>query len=157
MRYGTLAKMNPPLRTEKDREALITALIDGTIDMVATDHAPHSTEEKARELAKDPVAPSGITGIETALSLCITHLVRTQKMTLLQLMEKMSKKPAELYQIPYKGICEGADADLVLFAPDETWVVGDFMSKASNSPFTGETLYGKVHYTICEGKIVYQG
>lgn len=156
LKHGTMAKMNPPLRTEADREALVAALADGTIDMVATDHAPHSTEEKAGNLAEAPVAPSGITGLETALGLCVTHLVRNKKMTLLQLMEKMSKKPAELYHFPYEGIREGAAADLVLFAPEETWVVKDFASKASNTPFIGETLYGKVHYTICDGKIVYQ-
>lgn len=156
LRHGTLAKMNPPLRTERDREALIVALADGTIDMVATDHAPHSKEEKERGLTGNPPAPSGITGLETALSLCVTHLVRTGKLTMMQLMEKMSKKPAELYHTVYEGICEGAAADLVIFAPEETWVAGGYASKATNSPFTGEELYGKVRYTICAGKIVYQ-
>ncbi|MDO4324845.1 MAG: dihydroorotase [bacterium] len=159
LKHGTLAKMNPPLRTEQDREALIAALADGTIDMVATDHAPHSKEEKERGLTgtpEYPAAPSGITGLETALSLCVTHLVRTGKLSMMQLMEKMSKKPAELYHTVYEGIREGAAADLVIFAPEETWVVGGYASKATNSPFTGEELYGKVRYTICEGKIVYQ-
>lgn len=155
LKYGTLAKMNPPLRTKEDREALIVALADGTIDMVATDHAPHSEEEKAGNLAAPPVAPSGITGLETALSLCVTYLVRTGRLSMMQLMERMSKKPAELYHVPYEGICAGAPADLVLFAPDQTWVAGNYASKAKNSPFTGETLYGKVCYTICDGKIVY--
>lgn len=153
LRHGTLAKMNPPLRTEADRAAVIEGLKDGTIDMIATDHAPHSREEKEKPLTE---APSGIIGLETALGLGITNLVRTGHLTLLQLMEKMSLNPAKLYHLDCGYVEEGRAADLVLFDPDEEWTAGDFSSKSSNSPFTGERLFGKVKYTICGGTIVYQ-
>ena len=154
IKYGSLAKMNPPLRTEADRLAIIEGLKDGTIDLIATDHAPHSAEEKSKE----PMwtAPSGITGLETSLGLGITSLVRPGHLTLLQLLEKMTCNPARLYKLPGGSIEVNAPADFVIFNPDETWVVGDFASKSTNTPFTGETLYGKIHYTICAGNIVYQ-
>lgn len=154
IKYGSLAKMNPPLRTEADRLAIIEGLKDGTIDLIATDHAPHSAEEKAKE----PMwtAPSGITGLETSLGLGITSLVKPGHLTLLQLLEKMTCNPAKLYKLPGGSIEVNAPADFVIFNPDETWVVGDFASKSTNTPFTGETLYGKIHYTICAGNIVYQ-
>jgi dihydroorotase len=153
LKHGTLAKMNPPLRTEEDRQALIQGLKDGSIDIIATDHAPHSTEEKAKGL-KD--APSGIIGLETALSLGVTNLVRPGHLTMMELMEKMSLNPSKLYRIPFSGIQMDSPADLVIFDPDETWTVGEYVSKSVNSPFTGESLYGRVKYTICKGKIVYQ-
>lgn len=154
IKYGSLAKMNPPLRTEADRLAIIEGLKDGTIDLIATDHAPHSVEEKAKE----PMwtAPSGITGLETSLGLGITSLVRPGHLTLLELLEKMTCNPAKLYKLPGGSIEVNAPADFVIFNPDETWIVGDFASKSTNTPFTGETLYGKIHYTICAGNIVYQ-
>ena len=151
--YGTLAKMNPPLRTEADRRALIEGLKDGTIDMIATDHAPHSAEEKEKPLTQ---APSGIIGLETALALGITQLVRTGELTIAQLMEKMSFNPACLYRLDKGWLTEGEDADLVLFDENEEWTVGNYASKASNCPFTGWKLYGKVKYTICDGEIVYE-
>ena len=151
--YGTLAKMNPPLRTEEDRQALIAALKDGTIDMIATDHAPHAAEEKEKPLTE---APSGIIGLETSLSLGITSLVRPGHLTMMELLEKMTINPARLYHLPYGTIEEGAAADFVLFNPDETWIPTEYASKSSNSPFTGKELYGKIKYTICRGKIVYQ-
>ena len=151
--FGTLAKMNPPLRTESDRLAVIEGLRDGTIDMIATDHAPHSAEEKALPLTE---APSGIIGLETALALGITQLVKPGYLSLLQLMEKMSRNPARLYGLPYAGIAVGAPADLVLFDENEEWTVQRFHSKASNSPFLGKKLTGRVRYTICAGKIVYE-
>ena len=151
--FGTLAKMNPPLRTESDRLAVIEGLRDGTIDMIATDHAPHSAEEKALPLTE---APSGIIGLETALALGITRLVKPGYLSLLQLMEKMSRNPARLYGLPYAGIAAGAAADLVLFDENEEWTVQRFHSKASNSPFLGQKLTGRVRYTICGGKIVYE-
>ncbi len=154
LEHGTLAKMNPPLRTERDRQAIIEGLKNGSIDMIATDHAPHSEEEKARPLQQ---APSGIIGLETALGLAITNLVRPGHLSLLQLMEKMSLNPAKLYHLDSGSVEEGKAADLVLFDPEEEWTVGEFASKSSNSPFTGSRLYGKVKYTICDGKIVYQG
>ncbi len=149
---GTMAKMNPPLRTKRDRYEIIEGLKDGTIDIIATDHAPHSAEEKGKPLTE---APSGIIGLETALSLGITKLVRKGHLTIMQLIEKMSVNPARLYHRECMGICEGAAADLVLFHEEEKWKVEKFASKASNSPFIGESLYGKVKYTICEGRIVY--
>ena len=130
LKHGTLAKMNPPLRTEKDRQMLIEGLKDGTIDMIATDHAPHSREEKDRPLTQ---APSGILGLETALALGITNLVKPGHLTLLELMEKMSYN----------------------FDADRQWTVEGFESKSSNSPFLGATLTGKVMYTVCKGRIVY--
>ena len=151
--YGTLAKMNPPLRTEEDRQALIAALKDGTIDMIATDHAPHAAEEKAKPLTE---APSGITGIETSLALAITNLVKPGHLTLPELMEKMSLNPARLYRLDCGRMAEGAPADLVIFDPDEEWVVEHFYSKASNSPFKGWKLTGKVKKTICDGRVVYE-
>ena len=150
--YGTLAKMNPPLRTERDRQAVIEGLKDGTIDMIATDHAPHSIDEKSKPLTE---APSGIIGLETSLALGITELVKPGHLTLLELMRKMSQNPAALYHLPYAGITEDAPADLVIFDADEEWKVESFRSKAVNSPFKGWTLTGRVHYTICEGKVVY--
>ena len=152
LQYGTLAKMNPPLRTEKDRQAIIRGLQDGTIDPIATDHAPHSQEEKSRPLTE---APSGITGLETALGLGITSLVKPGHLTLIQLLEKMTSNPAALYHLPGGSIETGAPADFVIFNPDEEWTVDSFASKSSNSPFKGMSLYGKIHYTICDGKIVY--
>lgn len=153
LRHGTLAKMNPPLRTARDREQIIRGLADGTIDIIATDHAPHSAEEKGRPLTQ---APSGIIGLETSLALGITNLVRPGHLTTLQLMEKMSLNPAVLYRLEKGWLDEGADADLVIFDEKESWIAGDYASKSSNSPFTGEQLYGKVKYTICNGVIVYE-
>ena len=154
LEHGTLAKMNPPLRTEKDRQEIIRGLQDGTIDLIATDHAPHSTEEKAKPLTE---APSGITGLETSLGLGITSLVKPGHLTLIQLLEKMTCNPAALYHLPGGSIEAGAPADLVIFNPDEQWTVDTFASKSSNTPFKGMELYGKIHYTICGGEIVYRG
>lgn len=157
IKHGTLAKMNPPLRTESDRVAIIQGLVDGTIDLIATDHAPHSVEEKAKGITE---APSGIIGLETSLALCITHLVEPGYMNHAQLMEKMSYNPARLYHLEAQRghISVGADADLVLYDPKATWTVGEtFASKAVNTPFVGATLTGQVRYTICGGKVVYRG
>ena len=151
---GTMAKMNPPLRTQADRYAIIEGLKDGAIDIIATDHAPHAAEEKAKPFAE---APSGIIGLETALALGITNLVRKGHLTLMQLIEKMSLNPAKLYKLDKGAITEGADADLVIFNEGERWHVGPkFVSKAANTPFAGEDLYGKVKYTICAGSVVYE-
>lgn len=153
LEYGTLARMNPPLRTEKDRQEIIEGIKDGTIDMIVTDHAPHSMEEKAKPLAD---APSGITGLETSLSLGIKSLVQPGYISLMKLMELMSKNPAEFYRMEPASITEGAVADLVIFGENELWTVDKFASKASNSPFKGWELPGKVHFTICDGNIVYE-
>lgn len=152
LRKGTIAKVNPPLRTEKDRYALIQGLREGVLDVIATDHAPHSPEEKNRELKQ---APSGMIGLETALALGITNLVRKGHLTLSQLLEKMTVMPAGLYGMECGNIKKGANADLVIFDEREKWRVEHFWSKSENSPFIGEELYGKVKYTICRGKIVY--
>lgn len=153
LEHGTLAKMNPPLRREEDRQALIQGLKDGTITIIATDHAPHSEEEKAKPLAQ---APSGIIGLETSLALGITELVAKGHLTMVELMEKMSLNPAKLYRLPYGRLQEGVAADLVIFDEKETWTVKNGFSKSANTPFLGRQLQGKVKYTICGGKIVYE-
>ena len=153
LKYGSLAKMNPPLRTQQDREEILTGLQKGVIDIIATDHAPHSAEEKALPLTE---APSGIIGLETALALAVTNLIHPGYLSLLQVIEKMSLNPARLYRLDKGFLAVGADADVVLFDPNELWTVTEFASKASNSPFIGERLFGKVKYTICGGRIVYQ-
>lgn len=152
--YGTLAKMNPPLRTEKDRLAIIEGLKDGTIDLIATDHAPHSEEEKNRPFTE---APSGITGLETSLGLGITNLVKPGHLTLMELLEKMTWNPAALYHLPSGSVEKDAPADLVIFDPEEKWTADTFLSKSSNTPFKSAELYGKIHYTICRGEVVYKG
>lgn len=152
---GALAKVNPPLRGEADRYALIRGLKDGTIDFIATDHAPHSPEEKARELAQ---APSGMIGLETALALGVTNLVRKGHLTMLQLLEKMTVNPARFYGLDAGTLRAGAPADLVVFDEREKWTVEEdkFRSKSRNSPFIGMELYGKVYCTICGGNVVYE-
>ena len=152
LKHGTLAKMNPPLRTELDREEILHGLQDNTIDIIATDHAPHSPEEKSRPLTE---APSGIIGLETSLALGMTNLVHPGHLSLLQLIEKMSLNPARLYSLDKGCLSPGADADIVIFDPNELWTVTEFASKSSNSPFIGERLFGKIKYTICNGKIIY--
>ncbi len=153
LKYGTLARMNPPLRTEQDRQRIIKGLQEGTIEIIATDHAPHSKEEKERSLSD---APSGITGLETALGLGITELVEKQYLTLMELLEKMTINPARLYGMEQGRLQKGKPADLVLFDPAKEWIVKEYKSKASNSPFTGWKLKGKIKYTICNGEIVYR-
>jgi dihydroorotase len=149
---GTLAKVNPPLRTEHDRQALIEGLKDGTIDMIATDHAPHSAEEKARPFAE---APSGLIGLETALALGITKLVLPGHLSLGELIGKMTAAPAALYGLDAGFLAEGGPADIAIIDENETWTVADFVSKSANSPFVGETLTGAVKRVICAGKTVY--
>lgn len=150
---GTLAKMNPPLRREEDRLAIIEGLKDRTIDLIATDHAPHSSEEKDKPITE---APSGIIGLETALSLGIRELVEKGYLTWPELINRMSTAPCQLYGLEGGRIEEGAAADLVLFHPKEKWTVSEFASKSANSPFIQESLPGVVYYTICGGRIVYE-
>lgn len=150
---GALAKMNPPLRDEADRQAIIEGLKDGTIDLIATDHAPHSREEKERTVTE---APSGIIGLETALSLGVRELVKKGYLTWPELIRRMSTAPCELYGLAGGRMEDGVPADLVLFHPQETWRVAEFASKSANSPFIGEELPGVIYYTICDGKIVYR-
>ena len=132
---------------------MIEGIKDGTIDIIVTDHAPHTKEEKARDLA---AAPSGIIGLETSLALGIKSLVQPGHITLLKLMELMSKNPSELYRLIPGSLHREAVADVVIFGENEEWKVEKFASKAENSPFIGWTLPGKIHYTICGGKIVYK-
>ena len=153
IKHGTLAKMNPPLRTEEDRLAIIKGLQDGTIDMIATDHAPHSAEEKAKSITE---APSGIIGLETSLALGITSLVKPGHLSLVELIKKMSLNPARIYGLD-KGTLEiGRDADLVIFDTDKCWTPEKYYSKAVNTPFTGMELNGEVCATICGGDIVFK-
>ncbi|MBO4338204.1 MAG: dihydroorotase [Lachnospiraceae bacterium] len=153
IRHGSFAKMNPPLRTEEDRMAVIRGLADGTIDIIATDHAPHSSEEKAADITK---APSGIIGLETAFSLAVTNLVRPGYLSLKTLFDRMSMAPAALYHLPCGRIAEGLMADIVLFDDTKQVTYNSFRSKSENSPFKGETLFGSIEMTICGGKIVYE-
>lgn len=151
IQHGTLAKMNPPLRTEQDRLSIIQGLKDNTIDIIATDHAPHSSEEKSKPITD---APSGIIGLETAFSLGVTHLVKEGHLSYMEFLEKMTINPATMYHLDCGYIAENAPADLIIFN-ENSFVVNDFCSKSNNSPFIGETLTGEIQYTICNGKIVY--
>lgn len=154
LKYGTNAKMNPPLRLEEDRLAIIGGLKDGTIEIIATDHAPHSQEEKNREITN---APSGILGLETSLALGIMELVDKGYLSIAELIEKMTVGPARLYSIENEiaSIEPSRRADLVIFDMNERFKIDTFKSKSQNSPFKGYELKGKVKYTICNGRIVY--
>ena len=151
---GTFAKMNPPLRPERDRLAIIDAVVDGTIDAIITDHAPHSFEEKARDFAK---APNGIVGFETLLSGVLTAFYSTGLMLLPALLAKLTHIPAEIVKTNAGRISIGGRADLVLFDPSEKWTADNekFLSKSKNSPFGGFEFTGKVKYTISAGNIIY--
>lgn len=153
MKYGTLAKMNPPLREEEDRLAIIQGLKDGTIDLIATDHAPHTVEEKQKPFTQ---APSGIIGLETAFALGITELVEKGYLTIKELLTKMTINPASMYHLDAGYLAQGGPADLILADTKAFEVVTDFSSKSSNSPFTGWSLQGVICTTICDGKVVYE-
>lgn len=153
IKHGTLAKMNPPLRTEEDRLAIIKGLQDGTIDMIATDHAPHSAEEKAKPITD---APSGIIGLETSLALGITSLVKPGHLSLVELIKKMSLNPAVIYGLDKGTLNIGKDADLVIFDTEKCWTPENYYSKATNTPFTGAELTGEVVMTICGGEIAFK-
>ncbi len=152
---GALARVNPPLRTISDVEGIIEGLRDGTIDAIATDHAPHTLEEKGRGLTQ---APSGMVGLETALGLSLTALYHTGLMSLSDLLRKMTINPACILRAPKGRLAVGTDADLVLFDPEERWTVDPvkFRSMGRNTPFGGAELRGRVKYTIVGGNIVYQ-
>lgn len=151
--YGTLAKMNPPLRTQEDQDAIIEGLKDSTIEIIATDHAPHSMEEKQRPFQN---APSGIIGLETSLALGIMNLVKPNHLSMMEYLAKMSYNVAKFYDLPCGTIEVGAIADIVIFDENERWTPTHFQSKSANSPFLNQELCGKVKITICEGVIVYR-
>ncbi len=150
--YGTYARMNPPLRKEEDRQGLIRGLQDGTVDMIATDHAPHTAEEKARPFAQ---APSGITGLETAFSVCNTYLVQTGALTRMQLLEKMSRNPAEVYRFAGKSIAVGHRAELAVLDWNCEKVYKEYYSKGINTPYTGAPLIGSAICTIMGDRVVH--
>ena len=152
---GAMARVNPPLRTRNDVAGIVAGLRDGTIDVIATDHAPHSAEEKARSLTR---APSGMIGLETSLAIALTQLYHTRRMDLPAIIKRMSTTPADILRLPRGRMSLGAQADLVLFDPDEEWTVDpeQFASKARNTPFAGWKVKGKVKYTIVKGEIIYQ-
>ena len=146
-------RMNPPLRTEKDRLAMIEGLLDGTLDAIATDHAPHTVEEKS-DFVK---APNGSVGMETSFSASYTILVKSGLMTIAQLIEKMSCTPAKILHINAGTLSVGKPADIMLFSPDEEWIVNPdkLHGKSKNTPFKNMTLTSKVKLTICGGRIVF--
>ena len=153
---GSMARVNPPLRTAKDIKGIIAGLKDGTIDAIATDHAPHSAEEKARPLTR---APSGMVGLETSLAITLTELYHTGKMKLPEIIKRMTYTPASILRLSSKGrLSLGSDADITIFDPEEVWTIDpeQFASKARNTPFAGREVKGKVKYTIVGGNVIYQ-
>ena len=153
--YDTNAKMNPSLRTAKDVESLREAVKDGTIDMIATDHAPHHYDEKEREFAD---APNGIIGLETALAVSVTNLVETGHIDFRTLVEKMSCSPAKLFGLPGGTLSKGAVADVTVFDPEAEWTVepSQFLTKGRNTPYAGMTLRGRAMCTIVGGNVVHR-
>lgn len=153
--YNTNAKMNPPLRSAADRDAMIEALLDGVVDAIATDHAPHATHEKEIEFEN---APNGITGLETALGLALRWLHREWKMPLGRVLSLLSAQPAALLGMKGRGtLTVGSFADVVVFDPKAEWIYRavETRSKARNTPFDGWAMQGRVRWTISEGRVVY--
>ncbi len=153
--YRTNAKMNPPLRSPDDRDAVLEGLKDGTLDVVATDHAPHHYDEK--EAAFED-APNGIVGLETALGLVYGHLVEKGHLDLSTMVRRMSLRPAELFDLPGGTLKVGSPGDVTVFDPHGEWVVdpGTFLSKSRNTPFQGWTLKGRPRYTVVGGAVVWE-
>lgn len=152
-RYS-MARVNPPLRTEDDITGILEGLLDGTIDCIVTDHAPHTEEEKNRILTE---APSGMVGLETSLAIVLTALYHTGRMTLPEIIKKMTINPAQILHIRKGNLNPGADADLTIFDPEERWVIdpAQFRSKGRNTPFAGREVKGRVKYTIVGGRVIY--
>ncbi len=152
--YDTHFKMNPPLRTEADRKAIIAGLRDGTLDCIGTDHAPHAPEEKDREF---DYAPNGIIGLETALPVCLDVLVRKNKFKLSHVIDLMTRKAADILKLPAGTMTPGATADVCLFDPEETWLYNTYgaFSKSINSPWDKQNLTGRVKTTVVSGRVVY--
>ena len=155
LRQGTMARVNPPLRTQADVDGIRAGLADGTIDAIVTDHAPHTAGEKSKPL---PDAPSGMVGLETSLALALTELYHTGLLPLAQVLDLMSASPAALLGLDKGTLTAGRDADLILFDPDQEWIIDKtkFASKGRNTPFHGRTVRGRVKYTISRGTIIYQ-
>jgi dihydroorotase len=154
--YDTNAKMNPPLRAESDRAAMIEGLLEGAIDAIATDHAPHAAHEKEQEFDR---APNGITGLETALGLTMRVLHREHRMPLAKVLGLLSSRPAQALGLRNCGsLAVGSAADVVVFDPDETWTfrAADSKSKSKNTPFDGWEFQGRVRWTVSEGKIAFR-
>lgn len=153
--FNANTKVNPPLREEEDRLAIIEGIVDGTIDVIATDHAPHSKQEKEIEYQ---LAANGIVGLETAFSLCYSELVRKNKITLEKLSNLMTEAPAKIMNIEYGKIEEGAVADIVLIDLDKVYKIDakSFKSKGKNTPFDGWEVYGQIKYTLVNGEIKYE-
>jgi dihydroorotase len=154
--YRTEAKMNPPLRSPADRDAVQQGLKDGTLDMVATDHAPHHYDEKEAAFAD---APNGIVGLETSLGLVYGHLVEGGLIDLPTMVDRMSVAPARVFNLPGGTLKVGSPADVTIFDPNGEWEVdpSTFLSKSRNTPFTGWKLKGKPCYTIVGGRLVWEG
>jgi dihydroorotase len=152
--YRTEAKMNPPLRSASDVEAVRDALAEGVIDCIATDHAPHHYEDKDREFDD---APFGIVGLETAVGVCIRELVVTGRLDLTELIERLSLRPAQIAGLPAGTLAEGSPADVVVFDPEEIWICrpDEFLSLSHNTPFAGQELVGRVVMTWVGGRPVY--
>ena len=148
-------KMNPPLRSEQDKQALLQGVLDGTIDVIATDHAPHSQEEKSKGLAGSAM---GVVGLETAFGVLYTKLVKTGFIPLTKLIEMMSVKPRQIFDLPGGKIAEGEVADLALLDLDKKWSVNpdEFLSMGRATPFEGWQLCGKNGFSVCKGEIVYE-
>jgi dihydroorotase len=153
--YNTNAKMNPPLRTAADVEALQAAVKDGTIDLIATDHAPHHYDEKEREFAD---APNGIVGLETALAVVVTNLVIPGVITFPALVDRMACTPARVFGLPGGVLRKGGVADVTLFDPDHRWTVdpSTFLSKGRNTPYAGMVLTGRAVCTVVGGQVVHR-
>ncbi|HPU90571.1 MAG TPA: amidohydrolase family protein, partial [Spirochaetota bacterium] len=151
----SMAKMNPPLRTEEDRQAIIAGLRDGSVDVIATDHAPHPINEKMQEIE---YAPFGIIGLETAVPLIVTVLVRENGFSLLQAFEKVTINPARILKLDRGALQEGAAADITVIDPEKKVLIDQafIASKCKNTPFLGRELYGSVEWTICGGRVVYR-
>ncbi|MBE6375798.1 MAG: dihydroorotase [Lentisphaerae bacterium] len=154
-KFDTNYKMNPPLRTEDDRQALIEGIVDGTITVIATDHAPHTETAKLVEFDH---APFGIIGLETALPVCFTQLVASGVITVDKLIPKLTTGPAEVLGIKNYSLAEGNAADITVFDPQAEYVIdkSKFRSKSRNTPFDGMTVRGKINLTVVDGKIVYR-
>ncbi|NOU92458.1 amidohydrolase family protein [Paenibacillus sp. LMG 31456] len=151
---GTLAKVNPPLRTKEDVEAVIAGLADGTLEAIATDHAPHTAEEKARPLGE---APFGLVGLETAVGLTFTFLVHSGRLSLMDALAKLTVNPSEIMGLPSGRLTKGSDADITILDPQKEWTVDpeQFKSQSRNSPFAGMKLKGKAVLTMVNGTVVY--